>query len=203
MAGARKVPLAGALPSPAPKACTCCAELVPILVHLRDQLSKTLLLLMAASSFAKSKWGAAGQQTKKQGREGNGQLRKTKCREEMSLCTRRECQAPPEKDDSLGEGGMGGENESSKISMQTTAGKREMKPLRETLGPSCWPALSTSGEFCGTLRRISEGYNKDRTSCALHLHPPCPYTVTFSDVCSPEGWGRTLFKNLHECFIDF
>lgn len=102
-----------------------------------------------------------------------------------------------------GEGGMGGENESSKISMQTTAGKREMRPLRETPGPSRWPALSTSGEFCGTLRRISEGYSKDRTSCALHLHPPCPYTVTFSDVCGPEGWGRTLFKNLHECFIDF
>lgn len=70
---------------------------------------KTLLLLMAASSFAKSKWGVAGQQKKKQGREGNGQPRKTKCREEMSLCTRREGQTPPEKDDSLGKGAGGGE----------------------------------------------------------------------------------------------
>lgn len=62
---------------------------------------------MAASSFAKSKWGVAGQQKKKQGREGNGLLRKTKCREEMSLCTRREHQTPPEKDDSLGKGAAG------------------------------------------------------------------------------------------------
>lgn len=95
-------------PPPPPRLARAALSWFPSWYTSEISFPKTLLLLMAASSFAKSKWGAAGQQTKKQGREGNGRLRKTKCREEMSLCTRRECRAPPEKDDSLGKGAWRG-----------------------------------------------------------------------------------------------
>lgn len=138
----------------------CTALLISALVHVRDQLSKTLLSALNGSFLLGQKKLGSGQIAEKEPGQGRkwaaeeDKMQKAKeplhqASEKASFC---------KKDKILRDStGREGANEPSKISMQTAA-EREMRPMRETPGPHVGSPFYI-WIVCGSPRRISEGYS--------------------------------------------